>query len=87
MGGEARTDWQGRVAEVLRGIAPEAAVDTLDPARPIRDQIDFDSVDFLNFVLALAQATGVEVPEADCPRLASIDGCVRYLAARGTAPP
>ncbi len=77
--------WTGRVLEVLGRIAPEARGVTLDPARPIRDQIDFDSVDFLNFVLALGQAAGFEVPDAECPRLASIAGCVRYLAARAPA--
>ncbi len=68
--------------EALARIAPEARTDALDPARNIRDQIDFDSVDFLNFVLALGEALHVDVPDADFPRLSSVDGCVRYFLAR-----
>lgn len=74
------------VLGVLAGIAPEVDGATIARDRPLRDQVDLDSMDFLNFVLGLARTLGVEVPESDYPQLATLDGCVAYLAARGAAP-
>jgi len=67
---------------VLGEIAPESAAVALDPTRAFRDQIEMDSVDFLNFVMRLEKRLGLKVPEVDYPKLASLDGCVRYLAPR-----
>jgi acyl carrier protein len=47
-----------------------------------REQLDLYSMDLLNFIVALHAALGVEIPEADYPKLATLDGCVEYLAAR-----
>jgi acyl carrier protein len=66
----------------LGEIAPEADPATLNPATPIIDQLEIDSMDFLDFAVALSERTEVEVPERDYPDLASVDGCVAYLAAR-----
>jgi acyl carrier protein len=68
------------VAAALRRVAPEVDPGVLVPGVELRDQIDFDSMDFLNFVAALQETAGVEIPERDYPRLATIDGCARYLA-------
>jgi acyl carrier protein len=56
--------------------------------RPVdlRDQLDIDSMDFLNFVIALHERLGVDVPERDYPQLATFDGCVEYLAAAPASP-
>lgn len=70
------------VLRVLRGIAPEADPAALDPDADLRDQLDIDSMDFLNFVLGLHEAFGVEIPERDYPQMSSLDACVGYLAAR-----
>lgn len=70
------------VLQALARIAPESAERPLAPDVNIRDQIDFDSVDFLNFALALGEALHVDIPEQDFPKLSTIDGCVRYLAQR-----
>jgi acyl carrier protein len=70
------------VVAALRRIAPEVDADGLDPDVELRDQIDFDSMDFLNFVDELHEATGIEVPERDYPRIATVAGCARYLAER-----
>jgi acyl carrier protein len=66
----------------LGEVAPEADPAALDPATPIADQLEIDSMDLLDFMVALSERTGVEVPERDYPQLASVDGCVAYLAAR-----
>jgi len=73
---------RAKVLDALASVAPEVAEIELDPALPIRDQLDVDSMDLLNFVVALHAATGVEVPEQDYPRIDSVDACVRYLAAK-----
>lgn len=70
------------VLEALGAVAPEADPSTLDRTEPIRDQLDLDSVDFLTFVESLHERLGVDVPEADYGKLATVDGAVAYLAAR-----
>lgn len=69
------------VLDALDDVAPDIDPPALDPARPVRDQVDFDSMDFLNYVTALHDALGIDVPEADYPKLASIAGAVDYLEA------
>jgi len=70
-----------QVLEVLREIAPEAAEIKLKRDVSFRDQFDFDSVDFLSFVLALQKKLGVEISELDFPEFSSLEGCVSYLSA------
>jgi len=70
------------VLREIRKIAPEVAPDEIDPALDLREQIDLDSMDILNLAIAIRQATGVDIPEADYPRMASLDGCVGYLRVR-----
>ena len=73
---------RARVIEVLARIAPELDPAVLAPGENLRDQLDVDSMDFLNFVIGLHQAFGVEVPESDYHKLLTLDDCVSYLAAR-----
>jgi acyl carrier protein len=68
------------VLQALTAVAPDVDPNVLDPALAFREQFDFDSMDHLNFVIGLHRTLGVDVPEADYPQLASLDGCVRYLA-------
>jgi acyl carrier protein len=75
-------DLRRAVLQALYSIAPEAEGEPIDPQANLRDQLDIDSMDFLNFLVALKGAVGVEVPEADYAQVASLDDCVRYLAAR-----
>jgi len=67
------------ILNVLLRIAPEADLATLDPDVNLRDQLDLDSVDFLNFVLGLHKELGVEVAEKDYPKFATLSGCIGYL--------
>ena len=76
-------DIRAAVLHALSRIAPEADPATLRSNESLRDQVDLDSMDFLNFVIGLAQSLGVQVPEADYPQLATLDGCVAYLAGHG----
>ena len=70
------------VLRVLGEIAPEADLASLQPDVAFREQLDLDSMDILNFVVGLHAALGVEIPEADYPKLATLDACVEYLAWR-----
>ena len=69
------------VLRVLGEIAPEADLASLKPDVGFREQLDLDSMDVLNFVVGLHTALGVEIPEADYPKLATLDGCLDYLTA------
>jgi acyl carrier protein len=70
------------VLRVLSGIAPEVDLNSVDPAGDLREQMDIDSVDFLNFAIGLHKELGVEIPDADVAKLATLNGCVAYLAAK-----
>ena len=70
------------VRQALSDVAPEIDLNAIDPAKDLRDQIDIDSVDFLNFVIGLHKELGVEIPDADVAKLATLNGCVTYLGAK-----
>ena len=69
------------VLDALADVAPEADEAALDPAAPITEQLDIDSMDFLDFMTGVAERTGIEIPEADYGKVTTLDGCVAYLAA------
>jgi len=68
--------------DVLRGIAPEVEPGDIAPAVPLRQQVDLDSMDWLNFLIGLHQRLGVDIPEADYARLVTLDNVLDYLQAR-----
>ncbi len=70
---------KGIVLRVLGRIAPEADMSQIKPHLRIRDQLDIDSMDLLNFVIGLHKELAVDIPEADYPKLATLDGCITYL--------
>lgn len=76
---------QKNVLRILGSIAPEADLSNVKPAIPFRDQLDLDSMDFLNFVIAMHKEFKVEIPEADYAKVASLDGCTAYLRAHQPA--
>lgn len=63
-------------------IAPEIELDQIDPASNLREQVDLDSMDMLNLLVAIHGATGVDIPEADYAKMASVDDAVAYLRTR-----
>jgi acyl carrier protein len=67
------------VLDVLAGIAPEADFAALQGDAVLRDELDLDSMDFLNFITALHQRTKIDIPEAEYPKLSTLDGAVAYL--------
>jgi acyl carrier protein len=74
-----RDEIRETVLRALSRIAPEADLSQLRPDRRIRDQLDIDSMDLLNFVIGLHKEFRIEIPEADYPQLATLNGCIDYL--------
>jgi len=71
------------VIEELGNIAPETDPAEIDPTADIREAMDIDSMDFLNFIIALHERLKVDIPEADYAKLRTIGGAVEYLARSG----
>ncbi|HEU4713637.1 MAG TPA: phosphopantetheine-binding protein [Pyrinomonadaceae bacterium] len=67
------------VLRILGEIAPEADLSNLKPEVSFRDQLDIDSMDFLNFVIALNEELHVSIPESDYAKLSSLDSSVELL--------
>ncbi len=67
------------VIDIISDIAPDEELDSLKGDVALRDQIDLDSMDFLDIVMELRKRYNVEVPEADYMELNTLDGCVSYL--------
>ena len=77
-----REELAARLLALVTQIAPDVDPATVIPGIDFRDQFDFDSMDTLNFAIALHGELGVDVPEAEYSKLASLDKCVAYLADR-----
>lgn len=77
-----RDEIRARVLDCLGEVAPEADLAHLRPDAPLRDQLDIDSMDFLNFVIELDRSLHIAVPESEYGQLATLDSCVAYVAAR-----
>ena len=69
------------VIRALTDVAPEIDPTSIDPEAVLTEELDIDSMDFLNVVVAVHEQTGIEIPERDYPRLSTLDGAVAYLAA------
>ncbi|CAB3669819.1 acyl carrier protein [Trinickia soli] len=74
------------VLATLKSIAPELEEPALREDRPLRLQVDLDSIDWLNFLLRLHDRLKVEIPESDYQRLVTLADIVNYLVARVSAP-
>lgn len=67
------------VLDIIADIAPDEDLNGIDSSVRLRDQLDLDSMDFLDIVMELRKQHGVEVPEEEYPQLASLDSCAEYL--------
>jgi acyl carrier protein len=74
------------IQEELNNIAPEADIASVDPAADLREAIDIDSMDFLNFVIAIHGRLGIDIPEIDYPKLVTLDGAFAYINAKLQTP-
>ena len=74
------TEINAVIIDIINDIAPDEDTSELKPDVRLRDQLDLDSMDFLDIVMELRKRYGVEVPEEYYPKLASLDSCTEYLA-------
>jgi acyl carrier protein len=68
--------------DALAGIAPEVDASALDATRPLRRQVDLDSADWLDFLVAVHERTGVDIPDAQAGRLGTLDQIADFLMQR-----
>jgi len=73
------------VIDIINEIAPDEETSGLKPEVNLREQMDLDSMDFLDIVMELRKQHGIEVPEEDYPKLASLDSCAEYLTPKFNA--
>ena len=77
-----RSDIREVIQEELNNIAPEIDLASVDPAADLREALDIDSMDFLNFVTAIHHRLGLDIPEVDYPKLVTLDGAIAYVSTR-----
>lgn len=63
----------------LAEVAPDVDPIAVEPTADLAEQLDLDSMDFLNVIVAIHEQTGIEIPERDYPKLSTLDGAVGYL--------
>ncbi len=68
--------------EELRNIAPEMDAAKLDPKADLRESLDIDSMDFLNYITAIHHRLGIDIPEIDYPKLFTLEKGTNYLGAK-----
>ena len=70
------------VQEELGNVAPEIDLSAVDPSADLREALDINSIDFLNFITAIHHRLGIDVPELDYPKLFTLNGAMSYVAAK-----
>jgi acyl carrier protein len=76
-------DARQAVETAIGKVAPDVEPEDLEGSARLRQDLELDSLDFLRLVEVIAESTGVDIPEADYPAVATVDGLVTYLAGHG----
>jgi acyl carrier protein len=79
-----RSEVRAAIADLLATIAPEVDLHALDPNAPLRDQIDLDSMDYLNLIVGLHERLKVDIPESEYAKLETLANMVDYLVAKAS---
>ena len=74
-----RDEIKNLILEIIEDIDEDAEFDNLDADAPLRDQLDLDSMDFLDIVMELRKRYKLQIPEEEYPELATLTSCVNYL--------
>ena len=67
------------IVSILKDIAPDEDIGSIEDDAVLREQIDLDSMDFLDIVMELRKRFNIEVPESDYQELVSMASCIQYL--------
>ena len=70
------------ILEAIRQVAPDADTELLDYDEDMRDELDLDSMDFLNITIAVNRATGIAIADADASKVLTLNAMADYLLAR-----
>ncbi len=70
------------IFDALGAIAPEVDLAMIAPDRSLREQVDIDSFDFLNFIIRLHETLDIDIPEKDYAELLTLDSAIEYLVGR-----
>ncbi|MDR2420143.1 MAG: acyl carrier protein [Puniceicoccales bacterium] len=73
---------QKELLDIIKEIAPDEDISKVKPDVPLREQLDLDSMDFLDIVMEIRKRYHIEIPEEDYKRLESLDSCAEYLAGK-----
>jgi len=74
-----RDEIKNVILEIIEDIDEDAEFDNLNPDEPLRDQLDLDSMDFLDIVMELRKRYKLQIPEEEYPELSTLNSCVNYL--------
>ncbi|MDD3619258.1 MAG: acyl carrier protein [Desulfobulbaceae bacterium] len=74
-----RNEIKNVILEIIEDIDEEADFDGLEADKPLRDQLDLDSMDFLDIVMELRKRYKLQIPEEEYPELSTLNSCVNYL--------
>jgi acyl carrier protein len=77
-----RDELRNTLLDCLARIAPEVDIGALRPEVRLRDQVDLDSVDWLNFFVAVHARLGIDIPDADAARITTLDQLIEYCERR-----
>lgn len=77
-----RTQIRDQLLQALTEIAPEVDARTIADDRALRQQVDLDSADWLNFLVAVHERLGLDIPDAQAAKLSTLDKLVAYCADR-----
>jgi acyl carrier protein len=74
-----RSDVRQAILEIIEELVPDEDLLNLDDKKKIRDQVELDSMDFLDIIMELRKRYGINVPEDDYPHFITLEGCMNYL--------
>lgn len=82
MTSHSRDEIRAIIIDALSSVAPEIDPAAIEPDKPLREQIDIDSFDFLNVIIRLHELLGIDIPEKDYAELRTLETAVEYLLRR-----
>lgn len=77
-----REQVKGAIESIINDILPEGTCIGIDPDKKLRDQLELDSMDFLDIMMELRKKYGIEVPETDYQNFATLNSSINYLESR-----
>jgi acyl carrier protein len=77
-----RDEVRTAIIEIINDILPEGDCAVVNPDLKLRDQLELDSMDFLDIVMELRKQYKIQIPEEDYPKLATLSSCIEYLEPR-----